>query len=172
MEKSQIEAACLAIRSGKNAIILVHQNPDADALGSALALARALRCLGKEVFVISEDEIPDTYDFIPDIETVIRDTTRRDFDIGIACDVQEPFRVGKSKDPLYSAQVLITIDHHQIVAPVGPAEEAGQETEPIPEYSGQRILLLDPTAAATAEIIIELVDALAVPLDLQIARQI
>lgn len=172
MEKNQIEAACLAIRSGKSAIILVHQNPDADTLGSALALARALHHLGKEAVVISEDEVPDTYDFVPDIETVIRDTTRRDFDLGIAVDVQEPYRVGKSKDPLYSTQVLITIDHHQIVPALDQAEEAEKGAESIPEYAGQRILLLDPTAAATAEIMIEFVDALDMPVDQEMAKQL
>jgi bifunctional oligoribonuclease and PAP phosphatase NrnA len=179
VEKSQIEAACLAIRNGRSAIILVHQNPDADTLGSALALARAFRFLRKEVTIVSEDEVPDTYDFLPDIETIIRETTRRDFDIGIACDIQEPFRVGKSKDPLYSTQVMITIDHHPALVPVSPADAAspatigaGKPVESVPEYAGQRILLLDPTAAATAEIVIELVDSLAVPVDQEMAEQL
>lgn len=179
MEKNQIEAACQAIRGGERAIILAHQNPDADTLGSALAIARALRTLGKEAVVICEDEIPTIYSFIPDVERVIRETHRRDFDIGIACDAQEPFRVGGSKDPLYSTDALITIDHHPTSHEIEPAAsaspaavDAGEPVEPVPDYAGRRILLLDPAAAATAEIVIDLIDALGVPVDREIAEQL
>ena len=46
-------------------VIVTHVNPHGDAIGSALALAEALRVKGKMVIVTIDDEISSFYKFIP-----------------------------------------------------------------------------------------------------------
>ena len=42
-------------------VLACHQNPDGDALGSALALAHVLRARGKDVCVVCEGGVPESY---------------------------------------------------------------------------------------------------------------
>ena len=50
------------INKAKNIVILTHQNPDGDAIGSSLAMQLVLTKMGKNVDVIIT-EIPKTYNF-------------------------------------------------------------------------------------------------------------
>ncbi|HET9754302.1 MAG TPA: hypothetical protein VFP52_15125, partial [Myxococcales bacterium] len=47
-----------ALRPARRVLLTMHRGPDGDALGSALALACALRDLGREVTVYNPDELP------------------------------------------------------------------------------------------------------------------
>ncbi|MDR7570997.1 MAG: bifunctional oligoribonuclease/PAP phosphatase NrnA, partial [Armatimonadota bacterium] len=53
-----------ALESAQRILLVVHERPDADALGGALALALALERLGKEVVVGSQDGVPLLYRFL------------------------------------------------------------------------------------------------------------
>ena len=55
------EALLKKLRSGQRFLLTSHVNPDGDAVGSSLGLARILRSLGKGVVVWSRDEIPSQY---------------------------------------------------------------------------------------------------------------
>ena len=44
--------------------------PDGDAIGSEVALALALRQIGKEVQVVNADRHPPVYDFLPGIDLI------------------------------------------------------------------------------------------------------
>ena len=52
------------IEEAKNIVILTHEVPDGDAIGSSLAMYIALKRMGKTVDVILP-EYPVTYDFLP-----------------------------------------------------------------------------------------------------------
>jgi phosphoesterase RecJ-like protein len=52
------------VRKAKNILILTHQDPDGDALGSALGLKLVLEKLGKKVTLAIEGAIPETYNFL------------------------------------------------------------------------------------------------------------
>lgn len=58
------EISKVILESNKIAITF-HTSPDGDAVGSALGLLNALRELGKEVYVIARDVIPDNLSFLP-----------------------------------------------------------------------------------------------------------
>lgn len=51
-------------------VVLAHQNPDADALGSAAALSTALRQQGKQVDVVVSGKIPQHLSFLPGLEQI------------------------------------------------------------------------------------------------------
>ena len=54
-----------AIENAKDIIILTHENPDGDAVGSALAFYRFVKDLGKDVDVIVPN-FPKVYEFLED----------------------------------------------------------------------------------------------------------
>lgn len=49
------------LRSGHRFLLVSHMNPDGDAIGSSLGLARVLRSLGKGAVVWNHDEVPKLY---------------------------------------------------------------------------------------------------------------
>ena len=59
------EAAKL-IRECGNAVILLHESPDGDTMGSGFALCRALRSIGKKANVLCSDELPPKFSFLYD----------------------------------------------------------------------------------------------------------
>ncbi|HAY61883.1 MAG TPA: DHH family phosphoesterase, partial [Acidaminococcaceae bacterium] len=56
------------LKKAQKLVLVSHISPDGDTLGSALALARALRSLGKEVILNVDDDLPDVYRFLPGID--------------------------------------------------------------------------------------------------------
>ncbi|MCL5104398.1 MAG: bifunctional oligoribonuclease/PAP phosphatase NrnA [Armatimonadetes bacterium] len=134
--------------------IACHQRPDGDALGSLLALGHALRAAGKDVTLISSDGVPENYTFIPDSETIVTTTDRRDFDLGIIIDCPAPNRTGPPAEIVESARVKAVIDHH------------------IPEGDFGDIRIIDTNASATAQIILQLLDAGGAKIDNTTANQL
>ncbi|MDR1439313.1 MAG: DHH family phosphoesterase [Clostridiales bacterium] len=53
------------LRAASNVALLVHNSTDGDTLGSALALAIALRKMGKRAAVLAEEKIPDNLSMLP-----------------------------------------------------------------------------------------------------------
>lgn len=53
------------IKSAKRILIMGHQSPDGDSLGSTLALTLALRKLGKETVAVAADPVPAIFKFLP-----------------------------------------------------------------------------------------------------------
>ena len=69
-------------------LILSHVDPDADAIGSCLALARAIRGMGKGATVVNDSPLPDSLRFLPDANQVLRpsDVHGRTFDAAFVLD--------------------------------------------------------------------------------------
>ena len=64
------------IQNAKDIIVLTHDIPDGDAIGSSLALYIGLKQLGKKVDLIMP-EYPETYNFLPCIDEVKKEGSRR-----------------------------------------------------------------------------------------------
>ncbi len=147
------DKAISAITESSSVLLLAHVTPDADALGSALGLGLALQSLGKKVQVsVGEPGFttPKSLSFLPGTELICAPENLNHADLVISCDVSSDARLGSGKSILDAAKVSIAIDHH-------------------PSFTGfGTIHLVDPEAAATAEIVLELMDRL----DLQITKEI
>ena len=157
LDRPFLDDATAAIRGASQIVIACHINPDGDALGSLLALDIALRGLGKAVTILSQDGVPDTLHFLPDHARVQMATDRTDFDLAIVVDAGELARVGGANRATVDAVgarggKIIDIDHHVTAGAFGD------------------IRLLDSTAAATGEIIYDLLRALDVTITLPIAE--
>jgi len=139
-----------ALQKCSTILLSVHISPDGDALGSQLALMLALEKMGKSVTAHNLDPVPEIYRFLPHadrIRTGLPVTGR--YDAAIVLDADPP-RAGLF-DASPPADVLINIDHHI--------------TNPSPwPYTW-----LDPDAAATGEMIYNLIRQIGVPVDRDIA---
>lgn len=154
MTTREFREAWARLVAAQSFVLACHQNPDGDALGSALALAHALRALGKDVVVVAEDGLPGNYRFVPESETVVTSTDRRDFDVGMLVDSEGIKRVGSAADAVTSAKLTACIDHH------------------LPDGGFGEVRIVDSTASATAEVVVELFSANDVDIDKTCATQL
>lgn len=147
-EPLNVEQAAAMLRNADNILILCHKNPDGDTIGCGSALYYALASLGKTVAVLCSDPIPHRLSYTrPRL-------FRGEFEPGlvVAVDVAGTQLFGDSGlMPSYSRRVDLCIDHH-----------AGNNG--YAQYT-----LLNPEAAAAAELLWEVIEAMGVQLDSQMA---
>lgn len=103
------------IRQGNRFLLTSHINPDGDAIGSALGLARLLRRMGKGAVVWNRDPTPTVYRPLPGSERIhVGEEPPAGFpdmfDAIIVLECPSPDRTGIDKH--LSARPVINIDHH------------------------------------------------------------
>jgi len=141
-----------AIRGRQRFVISSHARPDGDSIGSSLAMAFALRELGKEARVVHKDLAPApllTFPGVPEIE--IADRVDGAFDAAIIMECGDLSRTGVAG---LDHGFVINIDHHPGNSNYG------------------RINWFDSSAAACGEMVFDLVSALGVRLTPEIATHI
>ena len=109
-----------ALRTARRGLLTMHRGPDGDGLGSALALACALRELGREVTVYNPDELPYNFRFLRGAAEVVTSLPpSAEFDVTIATDSGSADRLGPHVPPAPRRGVLINLDHHVTTQPFG-----------------------------------------------------
>lgn len=148
-----VEQAAAAIRAAERVLIATHVNPDGDAIGSLCGLALACERLGKLATRLSADGVPELYAGVPSANRVVTavPSGSAPFDLGIGVDADGSDRLGGAEAAILACPTVIDLDHH-----TGP-ERYGT------------VQLIDPTAAATGELVFLLVRELGLPLDREIA---
>lgn len=141
-----LDSAVEFLKNNNNFLILVHGHPDGDTLGCGLALKKALTSLGKVCRVCCSDPVPQKFHYMGNVDA-------NDFvpDKIIAVDVADSKLLGKSFDEKYGDKIDLCIDHH------------GSNRL----YAARTIL--DSTAAAACEIILQVIRALDVEITKEIA---
>lgn len=99
------------ILNSKNIVILTHEVPDGDAIGSSLAMYIALKQIGKDVDVIIP-KIPKTYNFLPYINEIKQSGRMENYDLAIALDCGDIRRLNGFINYFEYANCRISIDHH------------------------------------------------------------
>lgn len=116
------------IKKAETILVLAHENPDGDAIGSCLAMKSALKQLGKNADVIIR-EFPRVFDFLPGREDVKTDSDIKEYDLVISLDCAD-FKRLVGNEYFEKAKQTIVIDHHgsnkmygdiNFVNPVAPA---------------------------------------------------
>ncbi|MDX8390108.1 MAG: bifunctional oligoribonuclease/PAP phosphatase NrnA [Mariprofundaceae bacterium] len=108
------QPAMAAIQRAKGIVLITHQNPDADGIGSQLALDYALQSLGKLVFMHNADPVPRGCHYL----NGHTDIGSGDFLFGdqvdtvIALDCGSRARLAMP-DAFFANKVIINIDHHE-----------------------------------------------------------
>lgn len=151
-----------ALTSARTVTLAAHVQPDADALGSALAIGMALVGLGAQVQVsypgmeLNPDgdgtTLPAALAWLPGIELVVPAVELRpSVDVAVSCDVSSSDRLGELYEILRRADLFAAIDHHQ-------------------SYTGfADVAVIEPTAPATATLALELIDRLGAEVTTDIA---
>lgn len=150
--RPEIQQIADAIHARRRFVLSSHARPDGDSIGSQLALAYALRALGKEATVVNADPAPPPLMAFPGVPEIrIAAAVEGDFDAAIIMECGDLARTGVSGLDRF---FVVNIDHH-------------------PGNSGYgRINWFDASAAACGEMVFDLVRALGVPLSLEIATHI
>jgi len=144
------------LQSGQRFLLTGHRSPDGDTLGSALALAHALEAAGKEARVVMRDRWGTAYACLPGIERVeVRESLPEDWPEGwSAILVMECPSAARTGFPELGRGRVVNIDHH-----------LGNE-----RYGAVNLLELD--AAATGEMVADLLDLLEWPITPEIATNL
>ena len=152
MTTTEITRIADAIRARQSFVLSSHARPDGDAIGSQLAMAHALRALGKDVRVVNRDPAPPplmAFAGVPDIEIAAK--VDGHFDAAIIMECGDLARTGVEG---LDRGFVINIDHH-------------------PGNTGYgQINWFDPAAAACGEMVFDLVVGLGVPLTTEIATHV
>jgi phosphoesterase RecJ-like protein len=152
---SDLVAATALLREATDVTLLAHVNPDADALGSALALGLALHRGGATVRV-SFGEPDTTPESLRDLDTaglmVPPSAVPAAPELLVALDAGSAARLGSLAGRVRTARRVLVVDHHASNTRFGTHH------------------LVDDTAEATVVLVLRLLDELGAELDLDIAR--
>jgi len=111
---SDLQAVADAIRSNDRFLLVTHENPDGDALGSLLATKLALDQLGKDsvMYLYGDAPLPKEYGFM-ELSGIVRDPPP---DAGervlVALDCANETRIGPDLTLIEDALLTLDIDHH------------------------------------------------------------
>ncbi|MBQ5545678.1 MAG: bifunctional oligoribonuclease/PAP phosphatase NrnA [Clostridia bacterium] len=108
--------------------ILSHRAPDGDTLGSAVALCRGLRSLGKRANVVCADMIPQKYQFLLEglDEQQFQPTNV------VSVDIAAPHLLGKLEEK-YAGKIDVAIDHHMKNSMEAPLKWVDEESAAVGE---------------------------------------
>ena len=104
------------LRAARRVLTICHENPEADALGSALAIALLVEANGGVATPVCADPMPAMYKFLPGMDRFRREPSADiDYDLLVVGDCGELERIGpvlESHRALFDRVPILDIDHH------------------------------------------------------------
>ncbi|MDD5761868.1 MAG: bifunctional oligoribonuclease/PAP phosphatase NrnA [bacterium] len=152
--RGDLSAICRVLREKDRFLVACHENPEGDAIGSELALALALRKMGKTATVLNADPVPANLLFLPGAGTVVFEEDGSKYDVAVVVDCGSPERTGRVGRELRKCPLLVNIDHHRTNGDLG------------------ELALVDPDAAATGLLIHRVLSAMGYEIGLDVATNI
>jgi len=134
------------IDKAKSIVILTHEMPDGDAIGSSLALYAGLKQLGKDADVVIP-EYSKTFEFLPNIKEIKEEGKNENYDLAIALDCGDIKRLNGFASCFENANTTISIDHHS-------------SNTMFADYN-----FVNPMAPAASQILIVVLEALGIIID-------
>jgi bifunctional oligoribonuclease and PAP phosphatase NrnA len=146
-----LDAVLQAIREHDRFVVTSHARPDGDAIGSMLAATQVLHALGKQADAILRDPVPQIYLPLPFVGSVQQRTcVNGAYSAALILECDGVERTGL-EDLAANGRLLINIDHHASAKPFADVN------------------WIDPSAAATAEMIFELAKSAGVNITPEVA---
>jgi phosphoesterase RecJ-like protein len=99
------------IKKAESIVILTHENPDGDAVGSSLALYNALKDFGKKPDVIIP-EYSRCFEFLPGALEIKKESDIKQYDLAISLDAATVKMLNGWSSYFENAKSKIVIDHH------------------------------------------------------------
>ena len=140
------------IKKAQTIVILTHESPDGDAVGSSLALYLALKELNKKSVELIIPVFPKAFGFLPGVNEILKKGTMDSYDLVIALDVADVSRLNNCIEYFENSKVKISIDHH------------GSNTM-FADYN-----FVNPTSAAAGQVLMVLFEYLQIELTKEIAE--
>lgn len=140
------------IKNAENIVVLTHESPDGDAIGSTLAMKLALKKMGKSADAIIT-EFPRIFKFLPGAKEVKTEIEPKKYDLAISLDCADLKRL-VGRDLFENATKTIVIDHHGSNAMYGD------------------INFVNPVAPACCEILIGMLEYFDISIDSEIGSDI
>jgi phosphoesterase RecJ-like protein len=148
---ASLEQAHQLLKSAQRPLLICHISPDEDAVGSMVGLGRVLRQMGLAPTLACSDPLPSALSYIPGVEEIVREVDGP-FDLVVALDCSDMERLGHFPEtPGFADAPLLNIDHHLTNLNYGDVN------------------LVDRHASSTAEIVLQLLETMAAPLDVDTA---
>jgi phosphoesterase RecJ-like protein len=139
LDPGLVQAALALIEPAQRILLIAHERPDGDCIGSALGLMHILEILGKTCVPACADRPPRNLSFLPGIERVQQTLENTAFDLVIALDAGEFIRFGtlyEQNSEFFDSAAVLNLDHHST------SEGCGQ------------VNIIDSTSSATAELLV------------------
>jgi bifunctional oligoribonuclease and PAP phosphatase NrnA len=153
-QTSDLQAVADVLRTHERFVVVGHENPDGDALGSLLGAALGLRALGKDVvtYLAGAGPMPAEYRFL--VLSEIRREVPPDVEerVLLAVDCANARRIAEGSEAVDRASFVVNVDHHHDNSRFGDVN------------------LVVPDASSTAEIVRDILRELGVELTPQIAE--
>ena len=99
------------IKNAEKIVILTHETPDGDAIGSTLAMKNALKTIGKDSDLIIP-EYSSCFKFLPGSSEIKEQSDVQKYDLAIALDCSDPKILKGNETYFEKAKRKIVIDHH------------------------------------------------------------
>ena len=155
MTNNSLAEVAALLKNCKTAAVCCHVRPDGDALGSGLALTRALENAGKTVYMLCEEQPPERLCLFPAMDKTFQSlpVNLTDLDLFIVVDSADVTRIGgfAAQFSAFKGKTL-NIDHHVSN----------------PRFAKYNYVLADSTA--TCEIMPEILDAVGFEITEEIAN--
>lgn len=137
------------IKKAETIVILTHENPDGDAIGSSLAMYIALTKMGKNADVVIP-EFPRIYNFLPETDKIKKEGNKEAYDLAIAVDCATIKLLNGFANYFETAKTKITIDHHGTNTMFGD------------------INFVNPDSPACAQVLISIIEYFGIEIDKEI----
>jgi len=99
-------------------VLTTHVRPDGDGIASELALYQILKALGREVYIINKDPVPEIYEWLPFSGTINSTALGNvpslgSIDLSVLVDCSSENRIGNVYDVIKDSGKIISLDHHE-----------------------------------------------------------
>ncbi len=149
---TQINQAAQQISSASSLLICCHIAPDGDAIGSLLGLGLALQQTGRRVTMACSDPVPSSCEHLAHWQDITQTPDYAGLDLVISLDCSDLERLGSVYNaPALAGVPIVNIDHHATNTCFG------------------RVNWIDTRAAATAQMLVALLDEMGLPLSVDVA---
>ena len=143
------------LNENESFLLLTHKDPDADGIGSMLALGKALINAGKEVVLLTEEPLHSPVNILKGYDRIVNEIkVETKFDTIITLDCGDKDRIGAPHKFIKDSALLINIDHHESHDLFGDLN------------------LVDPGSSSTGELVYRVIKQSGFPIDLDMAENI
>lgn len=134
---------------------MTHKDPDADGIGSMLALGKALLNAEKSVVFLTEKPVHSPVNLLKGNERIVHKLdSDKDFEAVVILDCGDADRVGAPNGCLENQKLVINIDHHETHKSFGDLD------------------LVDPKSSSTGELVYRVIKKARLPIDADVAENI